>query len=412
MIRYIVFISTILINILFSQPTNKYKDIFFLNYNNGWIQTNDNFIYITRDGGESWIKKQSPQGNFYFLNETTGWLVSHDSVYKSIDGGESWALTNTFDNYYLQNIVVNNNYCYLFGQDSSFNEIILRSAVDTMSWIETQIDTVFSSIILDVEFSKKVGYASSLNTIYRSENEGLLWEKLPVFTGVSIGGGGYFSKIQLLNEDTLIARKAVENILVEYGFMATTDAGKTWQDYPHPKWGLYDQDFFFTSLKTGWTANHQAVVKTTNYGAKWDTLLIVNDIIQKFSAIDSLTSWAIGDSTLYFTDDGWKSYKATNSIITKLENDKAYAQSYHLYQNYPNPFNPKTTIRFALGKREHVIIEIFNSIGQKLKYKFDKELNVGNHKVIFNGNHLPSGIYFYKLTAGNFIAINKMLIIK
>jgi len=85
---------------------------------------------------------------------------------------------------------------------------------------------------------------------------------------------------------------------------------------------------------------------------------------------------------------------------------------YILYQNYPNPFNPVTKIKFALPKPEIVKIEIYNIIGQKIETLINIPMPAGYYEVEFNGQNLSSGIYLYRIEAGEWIDVKKMLLVK
>ena len=88
-----------------------------------------------------------------------------------------------------------------------------------------------------------------------------------------------------------------------------------------------------------------------------------------------------------------------------------------LYQNVPNPFNPETTVRFDLSKTSNVSLEIYNVKGQKIKTLINTTLEPGVHTFIWNGDHdngnpVASGVYFYKLRAGEFEQVRKMMVLK
>ncbi|HQT91070.1 MAG TPA: alpha-amylase family glycosyl hydrolase [Candidatus Kryptobacter bacterium] len=85
---------------------------------------------------------------------------------------------------------------------------------------------------------------------------------------------------------------------------------------------------------------------------------------------------------------------------------------YALSQNYPNPFNPTTTIRYSLPSRSQVRLDVYNTLGQLVRTLVSSEQNAGMHEVVFSGNGLASGVYFYKLTAGSFMKVDKMLMLK
>lgn len=86
--------------------------------------------------------------------------------------------------------------------------------------------------------------------------------------------------------------------------------------------------------------------------------------------------------------------------------------NYELNQNYPNPFNPTTTISFTLSKVENVRLTVYNIIGQEVASLVNEQMNAGLHIVTFNAVKLATGIYFYRLQAGGFVAIKKMVLLK
>lgn len=85
---------------------------------------------------------------------------------------------------------------------------------------------------------------------------------------------------------------------------------------------------------------------------------------------------------------------------------------FDLKQNYPNPFNPVTNIEFDIAKTEQVNLVIFNSLGQEVATLVNQQLTPGTYKYDFNASGLPSGAYFYRITAGNFVKTNKMILSK
>lgn len=90
---------------------------------------------------------------------------------------------------------------------------------------------------------------------------------------------------------------------------------------------------------------------------------------------------------------------------------------YALEQNYPNPFNPSTNINFALPKAGNVIVSVYNVLGQEVTTLVNGELPAGSHTVVWDGRNgsgtvVSSGIYFYKIAAGDFNQTKKMMMLK
>ncbi len=100
------------------------------------------------------------------------------------------------------------------------------------------------------------------------------------------------------------------------------------------------------------------------------------------------------------------------SEYLSLEDDINIPIETELSQNCPNPFNPKTTIEFYLSKPEHVILEVFNSLGQKVKNLVSEKMSAGKHSISFDGNDFSSGTYLYKMSTHNFTQTMKMLLLK
>jgi hypothetical protein len=86
--------------------------------------------------------------------------------------------------------------------------------------------------------------------------------------------------------------------------------------------------------------------------------------------------------------------------------------NFWLKQNYPNPFNPLATITFDISKSSHVTLTVLNTLGQQVATLIDEQQQPGRYDVQFDGSRLTSGVYFYRLKAGEFTQTKKMLLIK
>ena len=85
---------------------------------------------------------------------------------------------------------------------------------------------------------------------------------------------------------------------------------------------------------------------------------------------------------------------------------------YDLAQNYPNPFNPSTLITYSIPKSSFVVLKIYNVLGKQITTLVNENQEAGIYKVNFDAGSLSNGVYFYKIQAGNFVEIKKMLLLK
>jgi hypothetical protein len=90
--------------------------------------------------------------------------------------------------------------------------------------------------------------------------------------------------------------------------------------------------------------------------------------------------------------------------VTDVEPEGTISESYQLSQNYPNPFNPSTKIKYTLTTSSFVTIKVYNLLGNEIVTLVNGIKPAGTFEVDFNASEIPSGIYFYKLEAGNFLS--------
>ena len=107
----------------------------------------------------------------------------------------------------------------------------------------------------------------------------------------------------------------------------------------------------------------------------------------------------------------WSARIDINQLVN-VENEKLKVSEFRLEQNYPNPFNSQTNIEFEIPEDGFAKLEVYNSLGQKVKILVDDFIRKGNHKVVFDAEDLSTGVYFYKLRSGDKAQTKKMIYIK
>ena len=187
-----------------------------------------------------------------------------------------------------------------------------------------------------------------------------------------------------------------------------------------------------------------ATIKNSNVLLNWETATEVNNYgfeverIDENSAKNQSTNqnpnWqklgfvrGHGNSnspkTYDFTDENLNGGTNFKYRLKQIDNDGQYEYSkevevevipdrYILYQNYPNPFNPITNFKFQIVKPGLVILKIYDSLGKEITTVVKKELEVGSYSYQWDGSKLTSGIYFFRLSAGNYVSTKKLLLLK
>ncbi len=148
----------------------------------------------------------------------------------------------------------------------------------------------------------------------------------------------------------------------------------------------------------------------TNYS---DTDFIANfkfgeDLVEYWIVAEDINS-NVSSESQHISGDGTSYYQWKKAADETVGND---IKTYELSSNFPNPFNPTTQISYQIPKNGFVNLVVYNSLGQQVTTLVNKIQNSGKYSVRFNAANLPSGIYIYKLQAGEFCSTKKMLLTK
>ncbi|MFZ4591317.1 MAG: YCF48-related protein [Ignavibacteria bacterium] len=377
--------------------------------------------------------------DFSFPNAQTGYICGYGGQFKkTTNGGTNWT------NMSFPTTQFNINAIHFFNTNTgllaSDNDTIFRTTNGTQNWS----DKIFIGFhILDFQFFDSLnGYASGNNKFAKTTNGGLNWS---VSTIQSSG------QIYFVNQNTgwtLSYPGGGSNIL------KTTDAGSSWQiQYTTTNFRtLYD--VFFVDANTGYTSGYRhCIYKTTDGGINWISQYEQASANGLYSIyfINANTGWAVGDyyaatnTNTYYTTNGGTNWVNTSGIagsgrlnrvkinnspvgytagqyqtiyrtnnaggLTSIKNETT-ASEYSLSQNYPNPFNPVTKINYSVPKQSLVTMKIFDILGREVATLVNESMKPGYFSVDFNGSNLASGVYFYRMEAGTFVNVKRLLLIK
>ena len=98
--------------------------------------------------------------------------------------------------------------------------------------------------------------------------------------------------------------------------------------------------------------------------------------------------------------------------VQSQNGDEELSNEFNLAQNYPNPFNTTTLIKFTIPRSEYVELKVFDILGKQVATLVSKNLESGYHPYEFNGKNLASGLYYYRIIAGEFREVRKMVLLR
>ena len=204
------------------------------------------------------------------------------------------------------------------------------------------------------------------------------------------------------------------------GLWASTDMGATW----HIEYGLsFDSSGYPINVKMfrAITKHNQYLVASVMFesiyissdnGASWSPFNdgLINDWTFADVEINGSYIWALRN----FFGNAYR--RPVTELLTDVKDTDIKPDDFYLYQNYPNPFNPSTTLKYSIPAGSKVMLRVFDMLGNEIETLVNEEKPAGTYEISWNASSaaggLPSGIYFYQLTAGPFVQSKKMILMK
>jgi len=370
--------------------------------------------------------------SLYFVNNQTGWVVGSPGVFKTTNGGFNWA---------IQSSDSARGVCFINGNTGIIGGHNPKRTTDGGA-IWTNLSRFADTLVYDISrtdsmilFACGGRPGTSYGVIWRSIDAGLNWSRVYHYSNA----GNYLS-VQFINYNTGWATTHTG------GIYRTTNGGMGSYMSWSPNIAFYD--VFFVDNNTGWLASNSATVRKTTSGglSGWTQQPLPYDngfAMHFFNSSDGRvvgpngimrtlnggTNWFLepsptseslngifftGNDTGYICGNNGTILKTVNGgSITNIQNvSSEIPGDYSLSQNYPNPFNPVTKIKFDIPTPSFVKLIVYDVQGQEISTLLSKELNAGTYSIDFDGSSLSSGVYFYKITSGNYSVIKKMVLIK
>jgi len=171
-------------------------------------------------------------------------------------------------------------------------------------------------------------------------------------------------------------------------------------------WKTSSSPFFASDLQISNDENfNNNIVQLNDYSADYYPMTKLASGIEYFARVRVINSAGKSEWSTVL------SFTLGVSVSNELESD-FIPESFSLSQNYPNPFNPSTIINFQLAESSEVVLKVYDMLGREVATLLNERRNPGSHQVVFDASNLSSGVYIYRLEAGNNLETKKMMLIK
>jgi hypothetical protein len=375
-------------------------------------------------------------------------------VFHSTDNGYHWDRRNAgFDANGLNNLDVTGLYNkngvlfasvwgYSYNGVDPFGGGVFKSTNDGLQWISTH--NAYDSLYYRTNFGingigNSIFVAMNNRGVWKSTNDGYSWRlnlTMPYIPLSIISNGTYLFTADQRWDPDYLGHMVRFNNSTDYNINFGLPT-KVWHSL------AVEGNMLFAGTDTG------RIFKSTNIGDSW---VIANNGIPNTADITSLAvngqnifagtkshglylskdggnTWILKNDGLDFPVGISTIYVSGNDVLIGTTNQSVWRRSlseilgvqnisteipsaYSLGQNYPNPFNPMCNVQFSMCNSGNVKIVVYDIMGREVQTLVNERLNAGTYEVKFDGSMLPSGVYFYKLSAGNYTETKRMLMIK
>jgi len=387
------------------------------------------------------IDSVSSLSKIYFVNSNTGLTGGYPGkIYRTTNSGGNWNLVYHQDSAGIYDIEFINQNTGFALYDMS---ILLKTTNAGLNWEPRIMNQIFTSIYF---FDENTGYLTpfSSNRLWKTTNGGVIWNEMNYsFPFISLNDVKFFNKdtgfvcgIELRPSPRPYVGKTTNGGITfihgwyfpgqEYtnlsfvnsqtGFVSdtfgrllkTTNGGAQftgWFTAGNFQTGgitvsAIDSNYVYVSGGAGFFS------KSQNGGATWSQMYspVRNNIYDLFF-INKDTGFACGDSGVVLRIIN-ASTVGVNNISNEIPSD------FQLHQNYPNPFNPNTIINYQLPMEAEVSLKVYDILGNEAATLVNEKQNAGIYDAEFDGSGLASGVYFYRLEAGDFNQTKRMTLVK
>ncbi len=327
------------------------------------------------------------------VDQNVGFVVgSYGTILRTTNAGVSWIVIQSITTSDLNDVSCSSPYiCYAVGS----NGIIMKTTDGGTTWLGLGGITSQNLNAIHTSGENTFSLVGANGFFGRTTDDGKNWTVNAFTQGLPL------NDVYFVDENKGIVIGDVGRIY------RTTDGGHLWALIPSGTTLDLHSIYFANDLVGFITGDNGVVLFTVDGGQSWS--MAGNHYYPHLMAISGSDSYhltAVGASgTIIRTNTGgFLSVPASSPTVRP--------ERFTLDQNYPNPFNPVTAIRFSIPETRVVTLKVYDLLGREVARLVDERLAPGTYTVSWDANNVTSGVYFYRLTAGDYSEVKKMLLVR
>lgn len=339
-----------------------------LDANRAWVATGSGRIYATSDGGGTWAQQVYPGTQTPFMNAV--WMFPSGIGYAQGDPPQG---TGRY--------------------------VVLKTTNFGQTWAHTPNEPVGVSNeagwnnSLAMTDENRMWFGTNNNRIWRTTDGGITWAS-------SASGATNSYAIAFKDNSSGIVGHSTGAVRI------TNDGGATWVAAAAPAATAIGGLAYLAGTTTAWAVAGASPYRTSNAAGSWlaQTVFPISGSLNHISFVDTSAGWAV-------TSNG-EILRYPTTPTSVADQSSSTPHEFALQQNYPNPFNPTTEIRYQIATAGHVILEVYDLLGRVVKTMVNEIQPPGSYQAAFDARGLSSGVYLYRLRAGNFVQGKRMVVLK